>query len=157
MFTSPFLFFFCIMPTVFPCFVQHNLTLWDWIGKMNTQDIALWYFAMKLLLWMGRGGGGRYWIPLKASSIISLEMKILRKSQRKEDWRGYESFISLNVQQVSPPLPFVTTIRTAPSDVDTVSVAQKRSDAYISDLWHFSHICNTCPVFVMCSICYFKM
>lgn len=155
MFTSPFLFFFASCPLSFPVLCN---TIWlceiglvKWIPRTLLCGTLLWNYFSE---W---GGGGRYWIPLKASSIISLEMKILRKSQRKEDWRGYESFISLNVQQVSPPLPFVTTIRTAPSDVDTVSVAQKRSDAYISDLWHFSHICNTCPVFVMCSIHYFKM
>lgn len=70
------------------CFSQHKLTLKDWLGKMNTQDTALCYFAVKLLFWM------KILNSFESKCIISLEMKIQWKSQRKEDQVIWKLYIS---------------------------------------------------------------
>lgn len=48
--------------------------------KMNTQDIALCYFAVKLVFWM------KIFNSFESKCITSLEVEILLKSQRKEGW-----------------------------------------------------------------------
>lgn len=85
------------------CFLQHT----NWLCEICSENEYPGHCSVVLCCEItSLNEEKKYWIPLKASRIISLKMKIPWKSQREEDWRGYESFISLNVRQAALlPLP----------------------------------------------------